>query len=534
MTPSQFAAKWRKVNLSERSACQQHFLDLCELIDCPKPAAADPTGDWYTFEKRVTTTDGSPGFADVWMRGHFAWEYKRKQKNLAAAYEQLLRYREALGNPPLLVVSDIDRIVIHTNFTNFAKKEYEIRLADLPDPVKLGWLRSAFTAPLRLRPDKTQEQITREVAGQFAELAEGMRGRGVEPHRAAHFLMKLMFCMFAEDIGLLDESLFTDTVGSAQADPDALGAMLADLFAKMAKGGYFGKVKIDYFNGGLFADANAVPLLPGEIGQLHRAALFDWGSVEPTIFGTLFERTLDPSKRSQIGAHYTGREDVETVLKPVFLDPLRREWEEARAEADRLWARVEAARVKSKPRRAFEARVDRFLVRLSKVTVLDPACGSGNFLYVALSMLLDLEKEVLTYRAARTGQTVFPGVRPTQLRGLEVNPYARNLAAVAVWIGYLQWRMRNGYHLEWRPILDPMDRVREEDAILDLSDPDDPREPDWPDAEFIVGNPPFLGTKKLRSELGDEYVEQLFKLYGSRIPNFSDLCCLKFPTNGGQ
>ncbi|HVK15631.1 MAG TPA: DNA methyltransferase, partial [Fimbriiglobus sp.] len=355
-----------------------------------------------------------------------------------------------------------------------------------------------------------------------------MQARGVEPHRSAHFLMQLIFCMFAEDIGLLEKGLFTTTVANAKKDPAKLTAMLADLLAKMASGGYFGPVEVDYFNGGLFETVDVVPLEPAEIELLHQCALRDWGSVEPSIFGTLFERVLDPGKRAQLGAHYTSRADIETLLRPVFLDPLRREWEAVRAEADALWAKVETAKQKAKPRTTFENHVNRFLDRLDHVTVLDPACGSGNFLYVALSMLLDLEKEVRSYLSAKTGQMTAPAFQPTHLMGLEVNAYARELAQVVIWIGYLQWQHENGYPPGARPILPKLETIQRTDAILDLSDPANPREPQWPDAEFIVGNPPFLGGKMLRSNLGDGYVDTLFKLYADRLPNFSDLCCYWF------
>ncbi len=147
MTPQEFIAKWQAANLSERSACQQHFLDLCELLGQPKPAAADPEGAWYCFERGVSKTEGGQGWADVWMRGHFGWEYKGKHKDLVAAYRQLLQYRESLDNPPLLVVSDLNRFEIHTNFTGTAKRVYDFDLAGLAEPKNLETLRRLFADP---------------------------------------------------------------------------------------------------------------------------------------------------------------------------------------------------------------------------------------------------------------------------------------------------------------------------------------------------------------------------------------------------
>jgi type II restriction/modification system DNA methylase subunit YeeA len=276
----------------------------------------------------------------------------------------------------------------------------------------------------------------------------------------------------------------------------------------MEAGEPFGADVIPHFNGGLFKDIQIIDLLPEEIKEVHQTAQCDWSSVEPSIFGTLFERLLDPDKRSQIGAHYTSRDDIETLLKPVLLAPLRREWEEVKAKAEKLWATVQKEargggkkKADSKSRRQLDRLIEGFADRLAHVTVLDPACGSGNFLYVAIHLLLDLEKEVLNYAGDR-GVSRIPLVLPTQLLGLEVNAYAQQLAQVVIYIGYLQWRHFNGYSTRRDPILDPFENIRHRDAVLDLTDPANPTEPEWPAAEFIVGNPPFLGDKKLRSGLG--------------------------------
>jgi type II restriction/modification system DNA methylase subunit YeeA len=522
MTPQQFIAKWKKADLSERAACQSHFLDLCELFGEPKPTDADPKGEWYTFEKGVDKADGGKGFADVWKQGHFGWEYKGKHKNLKDAYQQLLKYREALENPPILVVCDLDRFEVHTNFTGTAKKVHAFDLDGLADPANLGVLRNVFKDPEKLKPGKTQAAITEEVAGQFARLAEGMAARGIPAQQAAHFLMKLMFCMFAEDIELLPRGLFARTVANAKGDPVRLSRHLKNLFESMAHGEPFGPEDILHFNGGLFADSNTLDLTRDEIDELTAAARCDWSSVEPTIFGTLFERTLDPSKRAQIGAHYTSREDIETLIRPVILEPLRREWEETRTRADALWEKKT-----NKARKDCERCVVDFLERLAHVTILDPACGSGNFLYVAINLLLDLEKEVLTY-AADHGFARIPLVRPTQLRGLEINPYAVQLAQIVVWIGWLQWLYFNGYLRRLDPVLEPIDNILHRDAILDLADPANPKEPEWPEAEFIVGNPPFLGGKMLRTHLGDDYVDAMFRVWGKRVRPEADLCCYWF------
>lgn len=534
MTPHDFIHKWKAAELSERSACQQHFLDLCELLGQPKPAEVDPHGRWYTFEKGVQTSDGGKGWADVWMQGKFGWEYKGKHKDLKAAYQQLLKYRESLENPPLLVVCDLDRFEIHTNFTGTVKKIHAFDLDGLADPRNILLLRQVFTNPEALRPGQTRHAITEEIAGRFARLADALAHRGIDPEPAAHFLMQLMFCMFAQGIDLLPHDLFTRTIAGAKKNPILLSKLLDGLFRAMQSGEPFGADAILRFNGGLFADIRVIDLRASEMDEVHDAARCDWSSVEPTIFGTLFERSLDPSKRSQIGAHYTSRADIETVLKPVLLAPLQREWEQVKQQAEKAWQKVQnesrkgrSRRGDSKARRQFDRLLEQFLDRLAHVTVLDPACGSGNFLYVAIHLLLDLEKEVLTY-AAEHDLGLIPLVRPTQLFGLEINPYAQQLAQVVVWIGYLQWKYFNGYQPQLDPVLDPFENIHHTDAVLDVSDPENPKEPEWPTAEFIVGNPPFLGGKKLRAELGDHYVDRLFQVWDGRVKAEADLCCYWF------
>lgn len=536
MTPHEFIAKWKRANLSERSAAQEHFLDLCALLGQPTPASEDPDGAWYTFERGVRKTDGGSGWADVWMRGKFAWEYKRKKKDLKEAYKQLNLYREALENPPLLVVCDLDRFEIHTNFTGTATHVFAFNLDGLANPENLDTLRKVFTDPEALRPDTTTARITEEAAAQFTLLADGLRARGVPAEQAAHFLMKLIFCLFAEDIGLLRSGLFTGLLEGARNDPERLARRMQALFEAMAHGGDFGAEEIAFFNGGLFADSECIELTRDEIERLVHVSGYGWENVEPSIFGTLFERLLDPSKRSQIGAHYTSREDILTLVEPVLMAPLRREWEEVQAKCARLAGEARKARTARTKRNKFRQR-DRalrdFIEHLAHVTVLDPACGSGNFLYVAINLLLDLEKEVIAYAQSHE-MTLLPHVRPTQLHGIEINPYAQQLAQVVIWIGYLQWMHHNGYRPPSDPVLEPIETIERRDAILDLRDPAHPAEPQWPKADVIVGNPPFLGGKLLRTHLGDEYVDALFHLWDGRVPREADICCYWFEKGRGM
>ncbi|HKH12469.1 MAG TPA: type IIL restriction-modification enzyme MmeI, partial [Rubrobacter sp.] len=425
LTPEAFAKRWSGSELSERSSYQQHFLDLCEMLGAPKPAEKDPKGEFYTFEKGVEKTGGGKGFADVWFKDHFAIEYKGRHKDLGAAYGQLLQYRESLQNPPLLVVTDTERFEVHTNFTGTVTRVHAFTNDGLPDNKNLRVLRAMFEEPYSLRPDRTVESVTEEAAGKFARLADGMRDRGVDPERAAHFLNKLLFCLFAEDVRLLPDGLFSKVVDRGIRRPETFNANVGALFAAMSGGGEFNLEDILRFNGGLFADADVVELEAGELRVLAEAARLDWASVEPAIFGTLFERSLDPSQRSRLGAHYTSKGDILAVVEPVLMAPLRREWDGVRggAEAEAKKARGRGDRAARNTLGKVERDLAAFAEKLRSVRVLDPACGSGNFLYVSLKQLLDLEKEVSRFAGEIGLNAFFPGVSPEQLHGIEKSPY---------------------------------------------------------------------------------------------------------------
>lgn len=547
-----FIRTWSKTQLSERSASQAHFIDLCRLLGVKTPAEIDPTGDTFTFEKGVQVSGpaslgskGDRGWADVWYKGRFAWEYKRKDKHkdLSAAYQQLQQYREDLGNPPLMIVSDISRIEIHTNFTGYKSEVHTLAIEDLAEPGNLTLLKRVFTDPDSFKPSETVAAITEKIAAKIGTIAQALRDRGHDPHDAAHFLMKVMFCLFAEDVELLPKKLFQTILTKSKDDPDRLKKQMDSLFNAMRTGGDFGVDEISYFNGGLFDDAESIELTESEIEILIDAAIQDWSAVEPSILGTLFERSLDPSKRSQIGAHYTSREDIMLVIEPVIERPLRREWEETQAKIEAQLERRRAAKTPATKKKADQSiadLLDGFQQRLASVRVLDPACGSGNFLYVAIQRLLFLEKEVILY-ASREELGVgglLPRVRPTQLLGIEINPYASELAQVAIWIGYLQWMRDNGFNAPRDPILEAITTIENRDAILAWADENGKKIPvwregakclgqaKWPEADFIVGNPPFLGGNYIRSGLGDAYVEEMFEHYP--LPNFSDYCCYWF------
>lgn len=523
MTPAEFIAKWSRTELTERSAAQQHFLDLCDLLDHPKPAAHDPTGESFTFERGAAKQGGGDGWADVWKRDYFGWEYKGKHKDLKAAYQQLLRYRESLDNPPLLVVCDMDRIEVHTNFTGTAKHIHAIPLAELGAAKNLDIVRAVFFDPERLHPRVTREAITKDAATRLAAIAQALRDRGMDPQIVARFLDRIVFCLFAEDIGLLPKDIFARITNNAWQNRGRFSRQVGNLFVIMADGGEYGAEIIRHFDGNLFDTTPVLDLTPLEVDHIRNASKLDWGAIDPSILGTLFERGLDPSKRSQLGAHYTSREDIETIVEPVVMQPLRREWDAAREQAGTLLATGKKA-----DREKADRLLHGFVDRLGTVTVLDPACGSGNFLYVTLQCLKDLEKEVIDYALSQDFAAYFPVVGPWQLYGIEIDPYAHDLAQTTVWIGYLQWMNEHGYPVAEDPVLRATDNFQNRDAILDLTDPENPAEPEWPEVDFIVGNPPFLGGKRLRTELGTSYVDSLFVVWANRVRPESDKCCYWF------
>lgn len=538
MTVAEFIAKWRKVELKERSAAQEHFLDLCNVFGHPTPAAADPTGEKYCFEKGAAKHGGGDGFADVWKRGFFGWEYKGKHKDLNAAYDQLLRYRDALENPPLLVLCDLDRIVVRTNFTGTVSAVYDIPLEDFAASRNIEIVRAVFHDPEALRPGRTSIAVTQEAAARIGEIAASIRERGLDPAAVAHFLDRVVFCLFAEDARLLPDMVFSRIAEKSGGDPARFGKTLGALFEAMATGGDFGLETIRHFNGSLFDDRAVPDLTADDLKRIAATASLDWSAVDPSIFGTLFERGLDPAKRSQLGAHFTGIEDIELVVDAVVMTPLRRDWEETKATIESLLTTgrkrpdakapdkpLSAAALK-KARGEADSILHQFLTRLREVKILDPACGSGNFLYVALLRLKDLEREAaVTFPSEHGLNTYLPGVGPWQLYGIEINPYAHDLAQMTVWIGWLQWIRANGFGFPADPILRSLSgNIRLMNSIL----APDGTEPEWPTVDFIVGNPPFLGGKMLRRELGDDYVDRIFTLWRDRVPLEADLCCYWF------
>ncbi len=537
LSPEDFVKRWNRVTAGEKQTYQQHFIDVCHLIGAKTPIELDPTGENYTFEYGLKKTDGRQGYADVFYRKLFAIEYKsaNKHRDLKAAYQQLQQYRENMDNPPLLIVCDIDRWEIHTNFTNAPATVIAFRNHNLLEPDYLGTLRRVFTNPNAFHPDQNRVQITEDVAAKFKGVVDDLLGRKLDPEHIARYITKLVFCLFVEDVGLLTRksaTVFTEIVNKLRQHPEAdelFPRYVRELFTNMALGGSFYLEDIVWFNGSMFKanDEEVVALSSEALHTLYQACERDWSHVEPSIFGTLFERTLDEGKRAQLGAHYTDPKDIELIVDPVLIEPLRREWDTLQIEAapsrERYVKAPNAAQKMAAELELTELRT-RMLTRVRTIKVLDPACGSGNFLYISLRRLLDLEKVVIISPLWAGLPKEDIKVHPSQLYGMEINEIAHALASVVVWIGYIQWRYENGFFQIKRPILSNMsDNIVRRDAILAYDADGKPIEPDWTPVDVIVGNPPFLGGRRMRLEMDKKYVDDVRKVYEGRISGSADL-----------
>lgn len=479
---STFITRWQGVTASELSTAQSFVIELCELLDVPRPHATPEQA--YMFERPVTFRHGdgsSAGRIDCYRQGAFILESKKLKPGLQAAAnsttpqrfdDALLRaraqaegYARALpateGRPPFLVVVDVGHVIeLYAEFTRSGAtytpfpdpRSHRIRLADLAQPAVRERLRTLWLDPLALDPARTSARVTREVAAELAELAKSLEENGHPAEQVAGFLTRCLFSMFAEDVGLLPPGgdgtgSFLHLLQTYRADPPTLANMLRVLWSGMDVGGFNAAIARDVlrFNGKLFKGHNAsgyvLPLKPAQIDGLMRAAQANWQEVEPAIFGTLLERALDPAVRHALGAHYTPRAYVERLVLPTVVEPQRADWANAQAAALLLVHEAEAFSTKkdAKKRDAkmAEARAEirRFHHQLCSTRVLDPACGSGNFLYVTLEHLKRLEGEVLNQLEA-LGETQdklsLEGETVTlqQLRGIELNERA---AALASW-----------------------------------------------------------------------------------------------------
>ena len=582
MTPQDFITKWGPggpaFHLNEEQGAQSHFIDLCDLLGVPKPGSEDG----YIFEKQTLVLGEARGYADVFKRGAFAWENKAPGKNLDSALKQLLNYSSALSNPPILVVCDRLQIRVQTQFTGHPTEKFAVLLAELAQPDKLAQLRRIWLDPESFRPKITSRDITEVAAKSFATLAGQMRIAGHEPQKVSHFLTQCLFCFFAEDVGLLPDRLFEKMINAKLDLPSKNGMLpseklaggLSSLFHAMNTGDLFGVHDIDRFNGGLFKSIDVPKLDIMNVTELRNAAALNWSAIDVSIFGTLFERGLDPAKRSQLGAHYTDPATIQRIIEPVLQRPLLQIWELLAPELIGLLAK--SKRKYDANYKLAYAKFTDWLEQLKSYRVLDPACGSGNFLFLGLKALKDIEHQShLAAEAMGLDREADLVTGPHNMLGIELNEYAAELARVTVWIGELQWRLSHGYEFKKNPVLEPLDNIECRDALLTFvpfasgvgvengesagravgqrpaahtlrflkSPPASAPLPSqlvndsgslkaveatWPKASIVIGNPPFLGGNKKRRELGDAYFESLGSVFAGRVPGGADLVCYWF------
>ncbi len=616
ITIQQFIERWEPSGGAERGNYQSFLNELCDILEVPRPDPATPNEDEnaYVYDKSITfhIGDGSTAqsYLDLYKRGCFVLEAKQgvEKKSQQAALSQAVRkrhkrrkagtatrgtaawddamisargqaeqYARALsateGRPPFLVIVDIGHsIELYAEFTQTGgtyipfpdPSTYRLSLQHLTDERHRETLRLVWTDPLALDPASRSARVTRDIAERLARLAVSLEASGHSPELVSTFLMRCLFTMFAEDVRLLPPNSFTDLLQRMRGKPELFVRSVESLWETMRTGGtsiVIEEESVLRFNGGLFEDATVLPLTDDQLELLIEAGKADWRDVEPAIFGTLLERALDPIERSKLGAHYTPRAYVERLVVPTIVEPLREKWSAVQTAALTLARQGKESEATQE--------VEQFHKRLCAVQVLDPACGSGNFLYVTLEHLKRLEGEVLNMLDSLEEHQILLDmssvtVSPQQLLGLEVNARAANIAELVLWIGYLQWHFRTrGSVMPPEPVIRNFRNIECRDAVLEWDDtepvlddhgkpvtrwdgrttkkhpvtgedvPDEAAQKPilryinsgefaWPKAEYIVGNPPFIGNKRMRLALGDGYVEALRDAY-SEVSATSDL-----------
>ena len=541
-------------------------------------------------------------------------------KALERAYHQARGYITALpaheGRPPFLIVCDVGHTIdLYAEFTGTGGQyerfpdpvSHRITLPDLHRPEIRERLRKVWLDPHALDPSKLAAQVTRDIASRLAVLAKSLEADGHDPQVIAGFLQRSLFTMFAEDIGLLPENGFQTLLEKVKDTPRGFSVLASALWKEMATGTQYSALlfkEIAHFDGGLFENTSALPLSAAQLAMLTDAAATDWSAVEPSIFGTLLTRALDSRERHKLGAEYTPRSYVERLIRPTIIGPLRDEWEAVRVaaatlqeEADQLELQADTLQAqattqlaagtsaKAKETGAESTRLRReatrknaevlaqviaFHRRLCKLRILDPACGTANFLYVTMEHMKRLEAEVLELVTGLGGNAGMEmhgfRVRPEQFIGLEINKQAVAIAQLVLWIGYFQWQRKTTGKADTgdRPLLPKDQSIFEQDAVLAydertprrdpesgeiltvwnghttkphpitgkevpdesatiaLFDYSNPRRAEWPQADYIVGNPPFLGNKRMREGLGAGYVEALREAWKKTNPNSWD------------
>lgn len=578
MDVEEFISRWTaREGGAERANYQMFLSELCDVLDVarPDPAGAQRELNDYVFERAVRPREGgptkNPKRIDLYKRDSFIVEAKQSRlpgkknaipghqlhpadepadlgkRSIARDWDVMMQNarRQAEGYvflldtthkaPPFVIACDVGHCFeLYADFTGTGRaynqfpdrKGFRVFMEDLRKPGIRELLSTIWSDPHSLDPAKNSARVTQDIARRLAQVSKTLEERGNNPEAVAHFLMRCLFTMFAEDVELLPSDAFKSMLAKSVDDPLHFKHRLQSLWQQMEKGEEFSHVieaRVRHFNGGLFKDTTVFDLEKEEIAELLAAARHKWTDVDPAIFGTLLEQALDKQERKRLGAHYTPRTYVQRLVEVAVMEPLRLDWQAALTKA-------EQAKEDGNDKQA-TALVRSFHRRLCDTRVLDPACGTGNFLYVSLELMKKLEGEVLE-TLAKLGEPEGLGldrdtVDPHQFLGIELNPRAAAIAELVVWIGYLQqhYRTRSGHPSE--PILRAFSNInwgkREGfDAVLTWDSypaisAENPyanaRRPAWPEAEFIVGNPPFVTASDFRTEFGDDYTKALWKAH---------------------
>lgn len=570
-----FVARWQGREGGQERANYALFLtQLCGVLGVPQPEPADATteNNDYVFERAVKQPqpDGSVSHRriDLYKKGCFVLEAKQSRlkggsKEVAGqpelfgseahrprdaravsrgwdvlmmnARQQAQGYARALQEwPPFILVCDVGSVIeVYADFSGLGKNynqfpdrdSFRIHLEDLRIPAIRERLVKIWTEPKSLDPSQLSARVTRQIAERLAAVSKALeKTKRYSAEDVAMFLMRCLFTMFAEDVELLPKKSFERLLERCEGDPSKFQPLVGQLWDAMNAGAfaYAIEAQVKRFNGEFFKKRAVLELGREEIGELRAAAHCDWRDVDPSIFGTLLEQALDPEERRRLGAHYTPRAYVERLVVATIIEPLRAEWAT-------VLSTVERQKAERRDKDAV-ATVTAFHTKLCKTRILDPACGSGNFLYVSLELLKRLEGEVLDALVDLGGQEALRSleghtVDPHQFLGLEINPRAAAIAELVLWIGHLQWHIRTKGGAPQEPILKAFHNIEVRDAVLTWEGWPVPkpvagkqtypnaRRPEWPEAEFIVGNPPFIGSKFMRERLGDGYSEALWRTH---------------------
>ncbi len=480
----------------------------------------------FVWESKQGSDKQPPTETGPRRRGTAVRDTKAWDKAMVDAKAQAERYVQALlpeeGHPPFILVSDIGNIIevyadfrgsgMYTPYPN--AKEYRITLEDLRNPHIMRRLRLIWENPLALDIARGNAKVTREIATQLADLATALEKSGHAQEAVSLFLMRCIFTMYAEDVGLVEYNAFTNLLTENLNTPENFTQAATKYWQILRLTGQAVPIETQVlrFQGYLFDDVEALPLTKQQLALLHRAAHAHWANVDTAVFGYLLERALEPTERHSLGAHYTPVAYVERLVLPTVMEPLRTAWESTKQNAlAHISAGEHAEAIKA---------IQAYHKSLSEVTVLDPSCGSGVFLAVTMALLKELEAEVaqaLRDMGLTERQILDTGyaVNPRQLRGIEVVPRAVDISELVLWLTYLQQHYTiHGNVPPAETLFGQVRSVELRDAVLAWNEDGTARQSDpWPQADYIVGNPPFVGGSKMRTALGDAYTVALRKAY---------------------